>query len=88
MTECRDYDPMYKLHGCELDTGHPGGTPGLHRDFLGNEWYDLLPEEPERCASYIPDGSGYPEDRCVHYILAPHPPQHLDRHGNTWGDEL
>ena len=31
---CRDYDPMYKLHDCELSAGHPGP----HRALTGHEW--------------------------------------------------
>lgn len=81
MTECTDYDPNYILHGCELGKGHPDGTPGLHRDRLGNEWTDLQPEEPGRCASRW--GSGYPEQRCTHDIHGTEL-RHRDRSGNEW----
>lgn len=36
--ECTDYDPNYKLHGCELDAGHDGP----HRDLVGHEWTETL----------------------------------------------
>jgi anti-sigma regulatory factor (Ser/Thr protein kinase) len=77
---CRDYDPMFKLHGCELAAGHDGP----HHDVLGNEWDERLPDEPGRCASHAPSGSGYPDQRCT--LDAAHPGQHRDRSGNEWDE--
>lgn len=78
---CRDYDPMFKLYGCELEAGHGGP----HRDFRGNEWEEHLDPEPERCTSYAPWGSGYPDQRCVRGTG--HDGQHRDRSGNEWGED-
>lgn len=74
---CRDYDPMFKLYGCELGAGHDGP----HRDCRGNEWEEHLPAEPERCD--VDWGSGYRSQRCVH--AAGHSGQHRDESGNEWG---
>jgi hypothetical protein len=38
---CRDYDPNFNLHGCEMDPGHD--EP--HHDLNGHEWEEHLPEE-------------------------------------------
>lgn len=81
-TWCRDYEPDYKLHGCELDAGHPGGRPGLHRDILGNEWEETLPPEPWRCDENWGTAAGRGQ-QCIHD--AGHDGLHLDRHGNRWG---
>lgn len=77
---CRDYDPNFKLYGCELAAGHDGP----HRDMRGNEWDEHLDPEPERCGSHAPWGSGYPDQRCVHG--AGHDGVHRDRSGNEWGE--
>lgn len=74
---CRDYDPNFKLHGCELDAGHDG----LHRDPLGYEWDEHLPDEPGRCTANWSDWRTF---RCRHG--AGHDGQHLDEHGNEWGE--
>jgi hypothetical protein len=38
-TWCEDYDPNFKLHGCELEP-HAADKP--HRDLLGNKWTESL----------------------------------------------
>lgn len=76
---CRDYDPMYKLHGCELDAGHPGP----HRDRQGYEWEERLPPEPWRCDEDWGTSAGR-GSQCT--LDAGHDGLHLDRHGNRWGD--
>lgn len=76
--ECRDYDPNYKLHGCELDAGHTGP----HRDLTGYEWDEHLPPEPWRCTANW--GSGYRSQQCL--IPTGHAGLHLDEHGNRWGE--
>jgi len=77
---CRDYDPNFRLHGCELAAGHSPRTP--HRDILGNEWDEHLPDEPWRCTANW--GSGYREQQCL--IPVGHGGLHLDEHGNRWGE--
>jgi len=77
---CRDYDPNFKLYGCELGAGHDGP----HRDFRGHEWDEHLPAEPGRCGSYAPWGSGYPDQRCV--LDIGHAGKHRDRSGNEWAE--
>jgi len=77
---CRDYDPDFKLHGCELEAGHEGP----HRDRLGSEWDEHLPDEPGRCASHAPWGSGWPGQRCT--LATGHDGQHRDRSGNEWAE--
>lgn len=78
---CRDYDPMFKLHGCELDAGHEGP----HRDFTGYEWDEHLPDEPGRCVSHAPWGSGYRDQRCT--LDSGHRGPHRDMSGNEWDNE-
>ena len=77
---CRDYDPMYKLHGCELDAGHPGP----HCDLTGYEWDEHLPHEPGRCDSHAPWGSGWRGQRCT--LDTCHRGPHRDRSGNEWAN--
>jgi hypothetical protein len=77
-TWCRDYDPSFKLHGCELGAGHPGP----HRDLLGNEWEERLPPEPWRCDEDWSDSAGR-DAQCT--LGAGHDGLHLDRSGNRWG---
>jgi hypothetical protein len=77
-TWCRDYDPMYKLHGCELGRGHPGP----HRDLTGYEWEETLPPEPWRCDEDWSDSAGR-DAQCT--LDAGHGGLHLDRSGNRWG---
>jgi len=76
---CRDYDPNFKLHGCELGAGHPGP----HRDLLGNEWEERLPPEPWRCDEDHGTSAGR-GSQCT--LDAGHDGLHHDRHGNRWGD--
>jgi hypothetical protein len=75
---CRDYDPMFKLYGCELGAGHDGP----HRDFRGNGWEEHLDPEPGRCDSHAPWGSGYRSQRCVPRVG--HAEGHRDGSGNEW----
>jgi hypothetical protein len=76
---CRDYDPNFRLHGCEL----PAHAPDVpHRDCLGNEWVEHLPDEPWRCAANW--GGGYRSQQCL--IPDGHRGLHLDEHGNRWGE--
>jgi hypothetical protein len=75
---CRDYEPNFRIHGCELGAGHDGP----HVDILGNEWDEHLPDEPWRCTANW--GSGYDTQRCL--IPAGHEGLHLDEHGNRWGE--
>ena len=76
---CRDYDPNFRLHGCEL----PAHDPAMpHRDCLGNEWIEHLPDEPWRCEANW--GSGYRSQQCL--IPEGHRGLHLDEHGNRWGE--
>jgi UPF0042 nucleotide-binding protein len=79
--ECRDYDPVFKLHGCDLEAGHAGP----HRDLSGYEWDEHLPDEPGRCGSHAPWGSGWSDQRCT--LDTGHDGQHRDRSGNEWGPE-
>ena len=76
-TWCRDYDPNFKLHGCELGAGHPGP----HRDLLGNEWEERLPPEPWRCDEDWGTSAGR-GSQCL--LDAGHDGLHRDRHGNRW----
>ncbi|HTJ37084.1 MAG TPA: hypothetical protein VL738_27980 [Dactylosporangium sp.] len=71
---CEDYDPAYKLHGCELDAGHDGP----HRDLLGNEWTESL-QVP--CPSVSSLGYG-----CKLHS-GHHPARHQDADGSEWTDE-
>jgi hypothetical protein len=75
---CRDYDPNFKLHGCELGAGHDGP----HRDILGNEWEEHLPGEPGRCEANWGEWHTF---RCVHGTG--HDGQHRDQHGNEWDEQ-
>lgn len=77
---CRDYDPMFKLHGCELDAGHGGP----HRDLTGSEWDEHLPHEPGRCDSHAPWGSGWRDQRCT--LDSGHRGPHSGRSGNDWAN--
>jgi hypothetical protein len=77
-TWCRDYDPMYKLHGCELGAGHDGP----HRDLTGYEWEETLPPEPWRCDEDWSDSAGR-DAQCT--LDAGHDGLHRDRSGNRWG---
>lgn len=78
-TWCRDYDPNFKLHGCELGAGHPGP----HRDILGNEWEETLPPEPWRCDENWGTAAGRGQ-QCL--LGTGHDGLHRDEHGNRWGD--
>jgi hypothetical protein len=78
---CRDYDPNFRLHGCELPA-HDPAVP--HRDCLGNEWVEHLPDEPWRCTTNW--GSGYRTQQCL--IPEGHRGLHLDEHGNRWGEPV
>jgi hypothetical protein len=73
--ECTDYDPAYKLHGCELDAGHDGP----HRDLLGVEWTETLSRP---CPSH-PEGS----HTCTLH-LGHFPALHRDADGDEWTDEI
>jgi hypothetical protein len=73
--ECTDYDPAYKLHGCELDAGHDGP----HRNLLGVEWTETL-KLP--CPSH-PEGS----HTCTLH-LGHFPVLHLAADGAEWTDEI
>jgi len=77
---CRDYDPSFKLYGCELGASHQGP----HRDHRGNEWNEHLPHEPNRCDAHAPWGSCYPDQRCTQD--SGHRGQHRDRSGNEWAE--
>jgi anti-sigma regulatory factor (Ser/Thr protein kinase) len=79
---CCDYDPMFKLHGCELEAGHEGP----HIDCLGSEWDEHLDPQPDRCGSHAPWGSGWPDQRCVHGTG--HDERHRDRSGSEWDEPL
>jgi len=72
--ECTDYDPGYKLHGCELDAGHDGP----HRDLLGVEWAETLTIP---CSSYL---DGY---KCTLH-KGHFPARHRDTLGNEWTDAI
>jgi hypothetical protein len=78
-TWCRDYEPDYRLHGCELDAGHPGP----HRDLLGNEWEETLPPEPWRCDANWGTAAGRGQ-QCL--LGTGHDGLHRDQHGNKWGE--
>ncbi|HTJ69233.1 MAG TPA: hypothetical protein VL551_16975 [Actinospica sp.] len=79
--ECTDYDPAYKLHGCELGP-HPAAKP--HRDLLGVEWTESLefPCPSKGCTLHLGhhparhrDAGGSEWTDEVYYASGPRKPQ-------------
>ena len=73
---CADYDPMFKLHGCELGA-HAADKP--HRDLLGNEWRESL-QLP--CPSISNEGA-----HCTLHF-GHFPARHRDGEGEEWTDAI
>lgn len=73
---CTDYDPDYKLDGCEL-AAHAADNP--HRDRRGNEWRESL-QLP--CPSISNEGAD-----CTRHF-GHFPAHHRDLSGNEWTDAI
>jgi len=71
--ECEDYDPNFKLHGCELSAHDP--LLAKHRSLTGREWTESL-RLP--CPSVSDDAAP-----CILH-LGHFPADHADVGGNTW----
>lgn len=80
---CVDYDPDYKLHGCELDE-HTPSQP--HRDITGREWFEHVTIDPSRCVSFPEGCTGWLDQTCSLGTGHPGMP-HRDRCGNEWASD-
>jgi hypothetical protein len=72
---CTDYDPDYKLHGCELEA-HAADEP--HLDLLGNEWRESL-RQP--CPSISNEGAAC----ALHF--GHFPAKHRPAGAEVWSEE-